>query len=149
MSLANIGYYRYRGAGDRESRHPVQRNLEEGAMDKRVDRDPGALQDEAMDDLDLLVADEDSAFHEGMADIARRGEILRALIARRKRTPGLTQKIVASAMGTTQSAVSELECGVTDPYLSTLQRYARAVGTRLALGLEPISLEDDAASPRR
>ncbi|GAA2475725.1 helix-turn-helix domain-containing protein [Winogradskya humida] len=39
----------------------------------------------------------------------------------------LTQKQVASLMGTQQSAVSDMEKGLTDPRLSTLQRYARAM----------------------
>lgn len=42
---------------------------------------------------------------------------------------------VAAAMGTTQSAVSDIENGRVDPRLSTLQRYARAVGGRLEIAL--------------
>ena len=38
-------------------------------------------------------------------------------------------------METTQSAISELEGGSTDPRLSTLQRYARAVGAHLQVRL--------------
>jgi transcriptional regulator with XRE-family HTH domain len=48
---------------------------------------------------------------------------------------GISQAEVASAMGTTQSAVSDLERGATDPRLSTLQRYARAVGCVLHIGI--------------
>jgi transcriptional regulator with XRE-family HTH domain len=47
----------------------------------------------------------------------------------------MSQKQVAQAMQTTQSAVSELEGGATDPRLSTLQRYARAVGAELTVHL--------------
>lgn len=36
-------------------------------------------------------------------------------------------------METTQSAVSDLERGTADPQLSTLQRYARAVGARVVV----------------
>jgi transcriptional regulator with XRE-family HTH domain len=36
-------------------------------------------------------------------------------------------------MRTTQSAISDLENGSTDPRLSTLQRYARAVGCQLEI----------------
>jgi len=44
---------------------------------------------------------------------------------------GLTQAEVAARMGTTQSAVSDLERTAVDPRISTLQRYARAVDASL------------------
>lgn len=47
----------------------------------------------------------------------------------------LTQEAVAERMGTTQSAISELEAGGTDPRLSTLQRYGRAVESRVLVHL--------------
>jgi predicted transcriptional regulator len=43
---------------------------------------------------------------------------------------GLTQTTVGRSMGTTQSAVSELESGA-DCRLSTLRRYANALGATL------------------
>lgn len=50
-------------------------------------------------------------------------------IADRRRALGLTQQRVARAMGTTQSAVSDLETGVvTDPRMATFVHYAAAVG---------------------
>ncbi|MFE9907734.1 helix-turn-helix domain-containing protein [Streptomyces clavifer] len=45
----------------------------------------------------------------------------------------ITQKQVARAMETTQSAVSDLERLGGDPRLSTLMRYARAVGMAVAI----------------
>lgn len=54
---------------------------------------------------------------------------------------GMSQKQVASLMGTQQSAVSETEKGITDPRLSTLQRQARAIGCRLDVQL--VGLFDD------
>lgn len=44
---------------------------------------------------------------------------------------GLTQTEVAARMGTTQSAVSDLERTAVDPRINTLQRYARAVDATL------------------
>lgn len=41
---------------------------------------------------------------------------------------GLSQADVADRIGTTQSAIARLESGQSDPRLSTLERYARAVG---------------------
>lgn len=44
---------------------------------------------------------------------------------------GLTQAQVAATMGTTQSAISDLEGADVDPHFSTLQRYARSIGSQL------------------
>ncbi len=50
---------------------------------------------------------------------------------------GITQAEVAERIGTTQSAVARLESGsgMHSPALSTLQKYARALGCRLELRL--------------
>ena len=50
---------------------------------------------------------------------------------------GIDQTTVAHRMDTSQSAVARLEGGLTDPKLSTLQRYAYAVGCDLRLSLTP------------
>ncbi len=53
---------------------------------------------------------------------------------------GLTQEAVAELMGTTKSAVSRLEAtGKHAPSLTTLKRYARAVGCHLEIKLVPNS----------
>lgn len=52
------------------------------------------------------------------------------LTARRVKL-GLTQTEVAARMGTSQSAVARLESGEGDVRLSTLQRYADALGQEL------------------
>jgi transcriptional regulator with XRE-family HTH domain len=62
---------------------------------------------------------------------AERDRVVVALVARR-RALGLTQATVGKAMGTTQSAVSELESGG-DCRLSTLRRYAAALGATLTV----------------
>ena len=49
----------------------------------------------------------------------------------------MTQEQVALAMGTTQAAIARLESGRTMPSTRTLQRYAKATGTRLRIQLEP------------
>lgn len=49
---------------------------------------------------------------------------------------GLTQDAVAARMGTTKSAISRLEsAGKHTPSLTTLKRYARAVGCELQVKL--------------
>lgn len=47
----------------------------------------------------------------------------------------ISQKDVAAAMGTSQSAISDIEKGRVDPQLQTLQRYARALGRRFEFAL--------------
>ena len=49
---------------------------------------------------------------------------------------GLSQTEVAARMGTSQSAVARLESGDADVRLSTLERYAAALGQRLDWRLE-------------
>jgi transcriptional regulator with XRE-family HTH domain len=58
------------------------------------------------------------------------GELLTYLREARLRR-GLSQAEVAARVGTTQSAIARLESGTADPRLSTLIRYAEAVGTEL------------------
>ena len=48
---------------------------------------------------------------------------------------GMTQEQVAERMGTKKSAISRIENNAGDLRLSTLQRYAEAVGRRLILEL--------------
>lgn len=57
---------------------------------------------------------------------------LRTRLIHRRRKLKLTQKRVAAAMGTTQSAVSDLETGRTkDPCMSTLAKWAYALDMEL------------------
>ncbi len=81
------------------------------------------------DDLPVL-----PGFRE-MAESARRQELLAELIAER-RAAGLSQAEVAGRMGTSQPAVARVEAGAVDVRLSTLQRYAEAVGRRLEVRLK-------------
>ena len=64
-------------------------------------------------------------------------QVISQLLKARARA-GLTQDAVAELMGTTKSAVSRLEgAGKHAPSLSTLRRYARAVGCDLQVKLVP------------
>jgi len=58
-----------------------------------------------------------------------------ALIAARARA-GLTQEEVAQRMKTTQAVIARLESGGSKPSTRTLERYARATGTRLRISFE-------------
>lgn len=72
---------------------------------------------------------------EAVEDADLREDLIDDLIALRKAAK-LRQKDVAEHMDCTQSTVSDFENGAADPYFSTLQRYARAVGHKLNVRVE-------------
>jgi predicted transcriptional regulator len=59
-------------------------------------------------------------------------------LATQRQSAGLSQTEVAARMGTSQSAVARLEAGEADLRMSTLERYAAAIGSQLSwrLGAE-------------
>ena len=73
-------------------------------------------------------AGEPSAVEEAAIELARR--LLEALIEARSKA-GLSQTEVARRMGLPQSAIVRLEAGTHSPTLSTLARYASAIGVDL------------------
>ena len=76
-------------------------------------------------------------FAAAYAERADEHDLIRELLAARARA-GLTQQQVAAAMGTTKSAVSRLEAvREHSPSVSTLKRYARAVGCEVEIRLVP------------
>ncbi len=60
----------------------------------------------------------------------RRRKVIAQLVAARQEQ-GLSQTVVAARMGTSQSVVARLESGDNDVRLSTLERYADALGLLL------------------
>ena len=74
-------------------------------------------------------------FAAAYAENAGEYELVRELIAARAKA-GLTQEQVAESMGTTKSAVSRLEAvGRHSPSVSTLRKYAQAVGCEVDIRL--------------
>ncbi len=71
----------------------------------------------------------------GFAEMADSRRRLVDELAARRRKLRLSQTEVAARMGTSQSAVARLEAGEADVRLSTLERYAAALGHRLQLRL--------------
>ena len=67
---------------------------------------------------------------------ARRHELIEQL-ARARRESGLSQTELAARMGTSQSAVARLESGELDARLSTLERYAAALGRTVDWQVRP------------
>lgn len=67
----------------------------------------------------------------GFRDMAARRRQLASTLAARRVELGLSQTEVAARMGTSQSAVARLESGEMDLRLSTLERYAAAIGHQI------------------
>lgn len=87
----------------------------------------------ATDLFELLGLDPNSPeAREALRD-ARQAERLIDTLVKMRRAQGMTQADVAERMGTTQSSVSKFERAGGDPYLSTIQRYARAIGAQVHL----------------
>jgi len=75
-----------------------------------------------------------SEAYDGLEDEYR---LVRELLAARVNA-GLTQEEVAASMGTTKSAISRLEgVGAHSPSVSTLKKYAKAVGCDVEIRLVP------------
>jgi len=72
----------------------------------------------------------------GFAEMAARRRAVTDELAERRQRLGLSQTQVAARMGTSQSAVARLESGDADVRLSTLERYAAALGHQLAISLK-------------
>lgn len=90
------------------------------------------------DDLAAYIAETiavDPGFKGTLEDAEEARRLVDALIALRKQCQ-LSQVEVAKRMGVRQPTVSGFEKEPSDPRLSTLQRYARALDARLRLVLE-------------
>jgi DNA-binding XRE family transcriptional regulator len=89
------------------------------------------------DDLDKLIeglAEDDPGLEVRVAAALERRELARQLAARR-REAGFTQTEVADRMGTSQGQVARFESGA-DTRMSTVARYAAAVGTTVTWTIE-------------
>jgi len=92
------------------------------------------VDEEDFDELDEFIRGRQATnpgFLAALEDAAHRSALLHQMVGHRQSS--LTQKQVADRMGTTQSAISDLEGGTSDPRLSTLFRYARALDLRLRM----------------
>jgi DNA-binding XRE family transcriptional regulator len=85
----------------------------------------------------LRKAMESREFRDGYEALEPKYALIRELLEARKNS-GMTQEAVASKIGTTKSAISRLEGGSQhSPSISTLRKYAEAVGCDLVIRLEP------------
>ncbi len=89
----------------------------------------------AKDLLDEIIEERSRANPEfpTMVEAAARALGLIRVLADRRQELGLSQTVVAARMGTSQSALARLESGESDPRISTLERYALALGEDLVV----------------
>lgn len=71
----------------------------------------------------------------GFREMALRRRKLAAELVELRHASGLSQTQLAARMGTSQSAIARLEAGDADLRLSTLERYAAALGRELRVDL--------------
>ena len=101
-------------------------------------RSPSGDSDDGFDGVD---GDSDAALpvFPGFREVAESRRRLLGELVSQRRSLGLSQTEVAARMGTSQSAVARLEAVAGDVRLSTLERYADALGHTLRWSLEPMS----------
>lgn len=76
-------------------------------------------------------------FRKAYDDLEEEYLLVREMLSARSKS-GLTQEAVAALMGTTKSAVSRLESAAKHaPSITTLKKYAQAVGCKLEIRLVP------------
>jgi predicted transcriptional regulator len=73
----------------------------------------------------------------GLQGMVDRRRALIAELTEARRVSGASQTEIAARMGTSQSAVARLESGEWDARLSTLERYAAAVGSTFDWQVRP------------
>ncbi len=72
----------------------------------------------------------------GFRELSERRRALSDELVELRHGLGLSQTQVAARMGTSQSAVARIETGASDVLVSTVERYASALGRRLDWTLE-------------
>ena len=86
----------------------------------------------------LKKAKKRAGFNKAYDELQEEYSLVREMLNARSNR-GLTQEDVAKLMGTTKSAISRLEsAGKHAPSLTTLKKYAHAVGCNLEIKLVPI-----------
>jgi transcriptional regulator with XRE-family HTH domain len=80
---------------------------------------------------------EDAGYRAAYEELEDEFSLVRAVVEARVQA-GLTQAELAARMQTSQSAVARLESGRVKPSASTLEKLAKATGTRLKISFEPL-----------
>lgn len=91
-----------------------------------------------MTELDDLLPPEFKSDEDQLAlDLAREGQTLLVRLIEARKSAGLTQEQVAEILGLSQATISAFERLGNDPRLSTIRRYARAVGVMVSHHVGP------------
>lgn len=80
---------------------------------------------------------EDPAYRSAYDALEEEFALMSSVVEARTRSK-LTQAEIAERMGTTQAVVARLESGRTRPSTRTLERFAKATGTKLRITFEPV-----------
>ncbi len=72
----------------------------------------------------------DPSFPQLYESVVRERSLLR-LLAEKRKAVGISQRELARRAGTSQPAIARLERGEVDPKLSTLERFAAAIGQQV------------------
>ncbi|HFD11914.1 MAG TPA: XRE family transcriptional regulator [Crenotrichaceae bacterium] len=80
----------------------------------------------------------DPEYQQAYDELDTEFELARVLIDARV-AAGLTQAQVAERMKTSQAAIARMEGGKVKPSAGSLERYAKAIGSRLHISFEPLN----------
>lgn len=99
--------------------------------------------EEHVDDLSAAAAEwsRENPDHPHVVAGYRANQALLDDLVERRAAAGRSQRQVADRMGTSQSALNRIEAGETDPRLSTIQRFAAALGSTIRWELVPIAAD--------
>ena len=98
--------------------------------DLEFDMMPGMSRPDFLDEIVAERTNQNPQFPVLLDAAIRRRELLEELAAERE-SLGLSQTVVAARMQTSQSAVARLESADVDAKLSTVERYAAALGKKI------------------
>ena len=106
---------------------PPERRARDEAIVRNVEADQDRLK-EILREAEAMDARRNAVLEQLAESLAL--SVLRELVVARKKA-GLSQSEVARRMGVPQSAIVRLESGAHSPTLTTLSRFAAAIGVRL------------------
>lgn len=99
-------------------------------------------------DDSIFISDSNDARQILANDLINQTQDLLADLIDLRRAKGLTQEDVANAIGITRTAVTAFERYDGDPKISTIVRYAMAVGARISINVEDGSVWAEQARTR-
>lgn len=100
-----------------------------------------------MDLYELLNEDRNAPGHRHSRELKTAEQQLFVDLVAARKAMGMSQADLARKMGTNQAAVSRFESGQTDVHLSTLRRYAKAVGVVVGYEVRPFRTASAAGAP--